>query len=105
MPMSIRGELPCMPLSPCTHKKWKKLPHVILTSDKCWNHSSLGCEGQLDNEEWFDSQHSFPGGLDSKLFNENGENRNTSENHESHFFDTENCKEDTLDGVIDYFLS
>ena len=53
--------------------------------------------------EWFDAHSSFPDGPDSKLFNENGDHRNISDYHELHFFDTENFKEDTLDGVM--FLS
>ena len=48
--ISVRGSLLFMPLSPCTDKEWKILPHVILTSDKDWDPTRLYCKGQLENE-------------------------------------------------------
>ena len=53
----------------------------------------------------FDAQSSFPDGPDSKLFNEYGEYINITENHELCFFDAETYEEDTLDDVIDSFIS
>ena len=103
--MSIRGALTCMPLRPYTDKQWSTLPQVILTSDAYWYPTCLDREGQLENEECFDTQSSFPDGLDSKLFNEYGECRNVSEYHELHFFDSETFKEGTLDDDIGSFLS
>ena len=77
----------------------------MIASDKYWDATCIDCEGKLCNEEWFDAQSSLTDGPDSKLFNEYGDHRNTSYNHESHFFDIETCKEDTLDDVIDFFLT
>ena len=74
-------------LRPCTKKGWETLPHVILTSDKDWHPTYLNYEGQLDNEEVFDAQSSFPDGPDSKFLNGYGEHRDTSEIHALHFFD------------------
>ena len=94
-----------MPLRPYTDKEWITLTHFILNSDVNWDPTCLDCEGQIDNEEWFDAQSSFPDGPDSKLFNEYGEYRNISDYHELHFFDAETFKEDTLDNDIGSFLS
>ena len=72
IPMSIWGALPYMPLRPCIDNEWETLPHVVLTSGEDWDPTCLDCEGQLDNEEWFDAQSFFPDGPHSKLFNEYG---------------------------------
>ena len=77
IPISIIGGLPYIPLRPYTNKELENLPHAILTSDKYWDPTYLDCEGQLNNEEWFDAQSYFPNGPNSKLFNEYGEHRNT----------------------------
>ena len=53
-----------MPLQPCTDDEWETLPHVILTSDKDWDPTSLDCEENLVNDTWFDAQSSWPDGLD-----------------------------------------
>ena len=55
-PIHIRGTVPYMTLRPYTDKEWSTLPPVILTSDIDWYPTFLDCEGQLDNEEWFDAQ-------------------------------------------------
>ena len=68
--VSILGAFPCMPLRPYTNKEWSTLPHFMLTSDVEWDPTCIDCEGQLENEEYFDAQSSFPDGTDSKLFNE-----------------------------------
>ena len=73
VPMHIRNALPYMPLRPCTNNEWKNLPHVILASDKDWDPTILDCEGQIDNELWFDAQSSFLDGLDDKTSNEVGD--------------------------------
>ena len=39
--MHIRGALYYMSLSPYTDKEWITLPHVILTSDACWDPTFL----------------------------------------------------------------
>ena len=77
----------------------------MIISDVYWDPTCLDCEGQVDKEEWFDTQSSFPDGPDSKLFNEYGKHRNISEYHELHFFDTETFKEDALDRFINSVLS
>ena len=81
-----------MPLCPFTDKEWNTLPHVMLTSDTHWHSTCLDCEVQIENEEWFDTQSSFPDGTDSKLYNEYEEHWNISDYHELHFFDTETFK-------------
>ena len=103
--MIIRGELTCMPLRPHTDKEQSALPYDILTSDIDWCPTCVDCEWQLDNEEQFEAQSSFPNGPDSKLFNDYGKHRNIFDYHELHFFDTETFKEDILDDVIGSFLS
>ena len=50
-----------------------KLPHAILTSDKDCNPTVLDCEGQVDNELWFDMQSSFLDCPNDKSFNEVGD--------------------------------
>ena len=45
IPVSIGGELPCMPLRPYTDKEWNALPHVILASDVDWETTFLDSEG------------------------------------------------------------
>ena len=75
VPMSIRNALAYIPLRPCTDNEWEKLPYVILTSDKGWDSTVLDCEGQLDNELWFDAQSSFPDEPDDKNINEVGDYR------------------------------
>ena len=62
--ISIRNALPCTPLRPCNDYEWENLPHVILTSDKDWDPTSLDCEENLGNDTWFDAQSSWPDGLD-----------------------------------------
>ena len=62
-----------MPLSPCPNNEWEKLPRVIHTSDKFWDPIVLDCEGQVDNELWFDAQSSFSDGPDDKTFNKVGD--------------------------------
>ena len=94
-----------MPLRPRTNKEWGDLPYAMFTSDIYQHITCLDCEGQLDNEEWFEVQSFFPNGNDSKLSNDYGKHRNMFDYHELHFFDTEKSKEDTLDDVIGSFLS
>ena len=77
----------------------------MLTSYVDWEPTCLDFEGQLDNKECFDTQSSFHYGPESKIFNEHGEHRNTSNYYELHLFDTETFKEDNLDDVIGSFLS
>ena len=60
LPTSISNALPYVSLRPCTDKEWDELPHVILTSDMDWDPIVLGFEVEVDNEEWFDAQSSFP---------------------------------------------
>ena len=47
----------------------------------------LDCEGQVDNELWFDAQSLFPDGLDDKTFNEVGDYRFRSNIYQLFFFD------------------
>ena len=101
----IRRALPYILLYPNTDKEWITIPHIMVTSDIDWDPTCLDCEGQVDNEEWFDDQFSLPDGTDSKLFNECGDHRIASKCHELHFFDTEKFKEGTRDDVIGSFLS
>ena len=81
-----------MLLRPHTDKEQSTLPHFILTSDSEQDPTCLEYEGQLDNEEWFDTQSSLPDVPDSKLFNDYGEYRNISDYNELCFFDTETFK-------------
>ena len=53
--MSIRDALPYIPLRPYTFSDQEKLPHTILTPDKYWDPMVVDCEGQVDNETWFDA--------------------------------------------------
>ena len=102
---SIRGALPYVALRACADKEWESLPHFVLTSDKYWDPTSLDCEGHEDNEEWVDTRSSFPDRPDSKLSNEHSQYSNITHVHEFHFSDAETYKEDTLDEVIDSFVS
>ena len=58
--MSIRIDLPYMPLRFCTDSEWEIFPHVILKSDKGWEPTVFNCEGQVDNETCFYAQSSLP---------------------------------------------
>ena len=66
--MSIRNALPYMSLRPYADKEWKGIPHVIVISDVDWYPTVLECEGQVDNEKWFDAQSSFSDGPTNKHF-------------------------------------
>ena len=77
--MPIRADPPYTPLRPHTDKEWPSLPYFMITLDVNLDHTCLDYEGKLDNEEWFDTQSSFPDGPDSKLFNDNREHRNVSD--------------------------
>ena len=105
LPMSIRNALTYIPLRPCTDGEWEKLPHVILTSNKDWNPKILGCEGQVNNETWFDAQSSFLYGLNDKSFDEVGNCRFRSNNHQLFFFEAESFKDHDLDEVIQNLIS
>ena len=72
------NSLPFMPLRPHTDDEWGKLPHGTLNSDKDWDPTLLDCEGDLDNQIWFDAQSSFPDGPDNKNFYEVGNYRHRS---------------------------
>ena len=61
-----------MPLRPYTNSEWRKLPHVILTSDKDWDRICLDCEGQVDNVTRFNAQSSFLDITNDKSFYEVG---------------------------------
>ena len=91
--MSIREALPYMPLRPYTDKEWETLPHVVLTSDEDWDPNCIDCEGQLDNEEWFDAQENTEVTLNSPLFDEFGNCRNKTNvgEHEMCFFDADSA--------------
>ena len=60
----------------------------------------LDCEGQVDNELWFDTQSSSTDGPDDKTFNEVGDDRFRSNNHQRFFFDAESYKGHNLFDVI-----
>ena len=94
-----------MTLHPCTDNEWQNLPHNIITSDKDWETTVLDCEGQVDNELWFAAQSSFPDGNDYKTFNEIGDCRFESNNHQLLFFDAEPIKDHNIDEVIQSFIS
>ena len=94
-----------MTLCPCTDDEWEKIPHVILMSDKDWDPTVLDCEGQVDNEMWFDAQSSFLDGPNDKSFDEVGDYRFRSNNHQLFFFDAETFKDHDLDEVIRNFIS
>ena len=64
--------LPYTPLRPYTDKEWEKIPHIILVSNEDRDPTFLDCEGQFDNEAWFDEQLSFPDGPNNKYFGEVG---------------------------------
>ena len=57
---------------PYTDSEWGKLPHVTIESDKDWDPAVLDCEGQVDNETWFDSKSLFPDSPNDKSFDEVG---------------------------------
>ena len=40
----------------------------MLMSDEDWDPTLLDCEGQIDNEKFFETQSSFPDVPDSKSF-------------------------------------
>ena len=86
--MSIINTLTCAPLRPHEDKEWEELPHVILASGMDWDPTVFDCEGQVYNEEWFDAQSSFPGGPTNESFDEIGNYRFRSNNHQIFFFDT-----------------
>ena len=71
--MSITNDSPSMPLRSFTENKWGKLPHIILTSEKDWYSIVLDCEGQVDNEIFFDAQSPLLDGPNDKTFNEAGD--------------------------------
>ena len=100
IPMSIRNALPYMLLRPYTDSEWEALPHIVLTSDKYWDPTVLDCEGQVDNEIWYDAQSSFPDGPHNKLFDEVGDYRLRSNNHQLFFFNAETFDEHNHDDVI-----
>ena len=54
--MPIRNLLSYTPLRPHADVGQKKLPHVILASDKDWDPKVLDYEVQVDNERGFDAQ-------------------------------------------------
>ena len=85
----------------CTDKEWEELPHVILVSGVEWNHAVLDCECQFDNEEWFDAQSSFLDGPTDKSFDEVGNYRFRSNDHQSFFFCAETYD---LDEVVQTFI-
>ena len=78
----------------------EKLPHAIITSDKHWDPTVLELEGQVDNETWFDAQSSLPDSPNDKSFDEVGNCRFRSDNHQLLFFDAESFKDHNLDDVI-----
>ena len=82
-----------------------KLPHLVITSDKDWDPKVLDCEGQFDNEIWFDAQSSFLDGPNVKTFNEVGDYWFRSNNHQLFFFDAESFKYYDLDDVNQFFIS
>ena len=86
--MSIINNLTCEPLRPHEDKEWEELPHVILASGMDWDHTVFDCEGQVYNEEWFDAQSSLPSGPTNESFDEIGNYRFRSNNHQIFFFDT-----------------
>ena len=98
--MSIRNALPYVHLCPYTDSEWVKLPHVILTSDKDWDPTGLDYASQVDNETWFDAQSSFPDCPNDKCFDEVGNYRFRSDNHQLFFFDAETFDDHNLDDII-----
>ena len=86
IPISIRSDLPHMPLRPWTDAEWETSPHVILTSDADWDPASLDCEGEITNDIWFNAQSSFFEGPQDKNFDEVGAYRHR-DSQEMLYFD------------------
>ena len=89
-----------MPVRPYTDSEWEALPHVVFTSDTDWDPTVLDCEGQIDNETWFDYQSSFPDDPHNKLFDEVEDYRLRSNNHQLFFFYAETFDDHNLDDII-----
>ena len=64
--------LPYIPLRPYTDEDWITLPHVIWTSDKNWNPTSIDHK-VIDNDERGDNQTDQPENNSERLFNEIGD--------------------------------
>ena len=69
-------------------------------SSKDWDPTVLACEGQVDNESWFDVQSSFLDCPNDKSFDEVGNCRFRSYDYQLFFFDSESFKDHDLDDVI-----
>jgi hypothetical protein len=54
LPLNIRMALPYLSMGPYTDAEWDTLPHIVLTSERDWNHSILDRELD-DDENWFDA--------------------------------------------------
>ena len=54
LPLNIRMGLPYLSMRPFTNDEWDTLPHIILTSERDWDPSTL--DKELDGDEkWFDA--------------------------------------------------
>ena len=76
----------------------------MLILDVDWDSTFLDSLGGLDNEIWCDAQSSFLDGPHNKLFDEVGDYRLRSNNHQLFFFDAETFDDHNLDDVIHNFM-
>ena len=74
-------------------------------SNKDWDPTVLDREGQVDNKLWLDAKSSFLDGPNDTSFDEVGNYRFRSNNHQFFFFDTKNIKDNDIDEVIRNFIS
>ena len=58
----------------------------------------------MDNEVWFDTQSSFPDGTSDANFDEVGDYKHRSNNHELFFFEAETFVPHNLEDVIETFV-
>ena len=71
-PLDFVNGLPYLPLRPYTDEEWVTLPHVVWTSDKNWDPTSVDHK-LTTNEGWGDSQADQPENNSEKSFNELGD--------------------------------
>ena len=89
---------------PHADKEWEILSQVVLTSDRCWDITSLDCKVQKDRKEWCGTNYSFPDGPSPKLLNEHSEHKSMTQHLKLHLFYAETYQEGTLDDITATFV-
>ena len=81
IPLRFKQGLAYMPIRPYSNEEWKRLPHIVLTSDEDWDPSKM--DQARDEDEWLKNQPENPTSFNFRPYNHVGDYFGNTAKHES----------------------